>query len=126
MTTNILRIDASARRTGSITRKLADQVVSKFETAGPTQVTTRDLANGLPLIDEAWVGANFTAPSDRTPEQVERLALSDQLVAELQAADTVVIGLPMYNFGAPAALKAWIDLVARAGDRGRYVTVGPG
>jgi FMN-dependent NADH-azoreductase len=123
MTQHILRIDASARRSGSVSRDLADRIVARIG-AGAT-VTTRDLADGVPLIDEAWIGSAYTPPAGRTAEQRERLALSDTLVAELQAADTLVIGLPIYNFGVPAAFKAWIDQVARAGVTFEYSPQGP-
>jgi FMN-dependent NADH-azoreductase len=123
MTRNILRIDASARRTGSVSRDLTDKIVARI---GADHVTTRDLAlTPVPQIDEEWIGANFTPAADRTPEQAEALALSDALVAELQDADTIVIGLPVYNFGTPAALKAWIDNIARAGVTFRYTEAGP-
>ena len=78
MTTNVLRIDASARREGSISRGLTDQIIERL---AADHVTTRDLANGLPLINEAWVGANFTPSDERIPEQAEAVALSDTLVA---------------------------------------------
>lgn len=119
--THILRIDASARRDGSVSRDLTSKIIDRFDAT----VTTRDLAEGLPLIDEAWIGANFTPAADRTPEQTQTLALSDTLIAEIEATDTLVIGLPIYNFGVPAALKAWIDLVARAGVTFRYIENGP-
>ncbi|WP_306046856.1 FMN-dependent NADH-azoreductase [Nioella sp. MMSF_3534] len=122
MTHSILRIDASARRDGSVSRDLSDRIIARFPEA---TVTTRDLARGLPLIDETWVGANFTPEADRSPEQRETLALSDELIAELKDADTLVIGLPIYNFGVPATLKAWVDLVARAGVTFRYSEAGP-
>jgi FMN-dependent NADH-azoreductase len=123
MTHHILRIDASARRTGSVSRALNDRLIARF---GAADVTTRDLAaTPLPLIDEDWVGANFTAPEDRSETQRAALALSDALVAELRAADTIVIGLPIYNFSVPAGLKAWIDLVARAGETFAYTAEGP-
>ncbi|MEM7752229.1 MAG: NAD(P)H-dependent oxidoreductase [Pseudomonadota bacterium] len=125
MSSNILRIDASARRTGSITRDLNDKIIKRFENAGDTIVTVRDLANPLPLITEEWVGANFTDPFERSPAQTETLALSDELVAEVKAADVLLIGLPIYNFGVPAALKAWVDLVARARETFRYGEAGP-
>lgn len=119
----ILRIDASARKTGSATRALTANLI---ETLAPARVITRDLADTpLPQIDEDWVGANFTPADDRTEAQKARLGLSDTLVAELQEADTLVIGLPVYNFGVPAALKAWVDLVARAGLTFRYTADGP-
>lgn len=125
MTHRILRIDASARRTSSISRALTDRVVARYSATGETTVATRDLATGLPQIDETWIGANFTPAENRTDAQRQTLALSDELVAELQAAETIVIGLPIYNFGVPAALKAWIDLVARAGVTFRYTPDGP-
>jgi len=125
MPTNILRIDASARKTGSISRDLTDLIIDRFKTADVTEVTTRDLATPLPLITEAWIGANFTPAENRTPEQSDVLALSDMLIDELKAADVLVIGLPIYNFGVPAALKAWIDLVARAGVTFQYSETGP-
>lgn len=124
MTQNILRIDASARTTGSITRDLTDRIIARISGAD-APVTTRDLRTALPQIDEAWIGANFTPADDRTAEQRQTLALSDTLVAELQAADTIVIGLPIYNFGVPASLKAWMDLIARAGLTFEYTAEGP-
>lgn len=122
MTTSILRIDASARRTGSITRDLNDRLLDRFDTA---TITTRDLASGLPQINEAWIGANFTPDDKRSDEHRDTLALSDELVAEVQAADILVIGLPIYNFGVPSALKSWIDLIARVGVTFRYTESGP-
>ena len=122
--THILRIDASMRHDGSTTRTLTDATVEKLAASGAT-VTTRDLADGVQIIDQDWIGANFTEPQDRTPQQVERLTQSDTLIAELQAADIVVIGMPIYNFGIPAALKAWIDQVARARVTFRYTENGP-
>lgn len=119
---HILRIDASMRRDGSLTRELADRLVARL---APNVVTHRDLADGIPLIDEGWIAANFTDPAERTAEQHAALALSDRLVAELQAADTIVIGLPIYNFGVPAAFKAWIDQIARARVTFRYGETGP-
>ena len=74
---------------------------------------------------ESWVGANFTPDEARTAEQVQTLALSDTLIAELEAADTLVLGVPLYNFGVPAAFKAWIDLVARARKTFKYTENGP-
>ena len=122
MTHSILRIDASARRDGSVSRDLSDRIIARFAEA---DVTARDLAEGLPLIDEDWVGANFTPAEQRTDEQKAKLALSDTLIEEIKAADTLIIGLPIYNFGVPAALKAWVDLVARAGVTFQYTEQGP-
>ncbi len=125
MSINILRIDASARRTGSVTRDLNDRIIEKFKPSNDADVVIRDLANPLPLLTEDWIGANFTDPSERTNAQKETLALSDQLVAEVKGADILLIGLPIYNFGVPGGLKAWIDLIARARETFRYGENGP-
>jgi len=78
-----------------------------------------------PVLDEAALGALFTPASQRTPEQAARVALDDALIAEIQAADVVVVGVPMYNFGVPAPLKNWIDAVSRVGVTFRYTEKGP-
>ncbi|MGR3571629.1 FMN-dependent NADH-azoreductase [Brevirhabdus sp.] len=119
---NILRIDGSARIAGSVSRDLTDRITARFAGAA---VTRRDLSQPLPLIDEAWVGANFTPAEARTEAQHDALALSQTLVEELRAADVLVIGLPVYNFSVPASFKAWIDLIARAGETFRYTEAGP-
>lgn len=125
MPKHVLRIDASARKTGSITRELNAQIIDRFSSLGDTEVTHRDLTEALPHLTEDWIGANFTPAGTRTAEQNDTLAMSDTLIDELRAADILVIGLPVYNFGVPAALKAWIDLVARAGVTFRYSETGP-
>jgi FMN-dependent NADH-azoreductase len=122
----ILHIDASARKTGSVTRELTETLVKSLATANrDAKILTRDVSQGLPFIDETWVGATFTDPAERTPEQRLKLAVSDTLVSELKAADVVVIGTPIYNFSVPAALKAWIDQVARARETFQYTENGP-
>ncbi len=122
----ILRIDASMRHTGSVTRALTDKLVARLRAANPaSEVVHRDLADGLPMVDEAWIGANFTDPAERDDTQRAALAGSDRLVAEIKQADTLVIGLPIYNFGVPAAFKAWIDMIARARETFRYTETGP-
>ncbi|MEO1317204.1 MAG: NAD(P)H-dependent oxidoreductase [Pseudomonadota bacterium] len=122
MSNTVLHIDASMRREGSTTRTLSAAVL---ERQNATRLIRRDLADGLPLIDETWIGANFTPDEDRTPEQRAALALSEELIGEIEAADTLVIGVPMYNFGVPAAFKAWIDLVTRARRTFKYTETGP-
>ncbi|WP_224823874.1 FMN-dependent NADH-azoreductase [Cognatishimia sp. MH4019] len=122
MTRTVLRIDASARRTGSITRDLSDRIINRL---APETVITRDLTDALPQIDEDWMGANFTPAAERTAAQQDSLALSDALIDEIKQADTLVIGLPIYNFSVPAALKAWIDQIARAGVTFQYTENGP-
>lgn len=123
---NILRIDGSARVNGSVTRQLADQLISQLrEQNGNTQITQRELTDALPQITEGWVNANFTDPLDRSDEQKTILAQSDELVAELRDADVIVIAVPVYNFGIPAAVKAWVDLICRARETFRYTENGP-
>jgi FMN-dependent NADH-azoreductase len=122
MTQTILHIDASARTENSISRDLSARIVKRFKQA---DIVRRDLETPLPLITGDWVGANFTPAGDRDAVQSDTLALSDQLVAEINAADVIVIGTPIYNFSVPAVLKAWIDLIARAGVTFEYTANGP-
>ncbi len=123
---NILQINSSARREGVSTR-LADRIMARLRAVDPdATLTVRDLnATPHPVLDEAALGALFTPPSQRTPEQAARVAVDDALIAELAAADVVVLGVPMYNFGVPAQLKNWIDAVSRAGVTFRYTAAGP-
>ena len=121
---SVLRVDGSGRTEGSVSRMLTDSLIERLSADGAA-VTTRDLADGVPLVNQAWIAANFTPAEDRSDAQRHALSFSDALVAELQAADVVVIGAPIYNFGVPAALKAWIDLVARARITFRYTENGP-
>lgn len=124
MSRTILRIDTSATGAHSATRALSDQLLNKLTTSEDA-VVVRDLALGVPLLD-ASVTSNFaTAPDERSPESATTLAFADQLIAELKDADVLVIGAPIYNFGVPAALKAWADLVARAGATFEYTEQGP-
>jgi len=122
MTHTVLHIDASARLQDSVSRKMSAQIVAN-ETA--SKVLRRDLREGLPFLNESWVTGTFTPAENRSAAQNDALTLSDQLVAEVQAADTIVIGSPIYNFGVPAVLKAWIDQIARAGVTFRYTDEGP-
>lgn len=124
---NILRIDASARDEGSITRQLSDELIAALrDRHGRISIVTRDLARTPPpALDADWLAANFTEPQARDAQQRAVLALSDALVAELMAADMVILGVPVYNFGVPAALKAWVDRVARARVTFRYTENGP-
>jgi FMN-dependent NADH-azoreductase len=119
--TKILRIESSIKGGASVTRKLTDGLVAKFHDA---DVTVRD-AQGIPLIDGAWVGAAYTPADARTDDQKAALALSDRLIAELQAADVIVIGAPIYNFGVTGPLKAWIDQICRVGVTFAYTETGP-
>jgi len=122
----ILRVDSSVQRKQSITRKLGDEVVRRLMRQHPqARLTVRDLADPIDLIDADWVHANFTDPAERQERQRAALAGSDRLVAELDAADVVVLTAPVYNFSVPAALKAWIDMICRARLSFRYTESGP-
>lgn len=120
--TSVLRIDSSPRTVTSVSRQLADKVVDRL---APGTVVRRDVSGGLPVVGEEWIGANFTPAENRSPAQRDELGLSDSLVAELAAADVVVISLPIWNFGVPSSLKSWVDLVARAGVTFQYTSEGP-
>jgi FMN-dependent NADH-azoreductase len=122
---NLLQINSSGRFEGSITRQLSDLLVKQIRENQPElQLVQRDLATGLPFIDEQWIGANFTPNEQRSEVHKEALSFSDQLVNELQQAETIIIASPIYNFSIPAVLKAWIDLVARAQLTFRYTENG--
>ncbi|MDJ1006718.1 MAG: NAD(P)H-dependent oxidoreductase [Paracoccaceae bacterium] len=125
MTTTILKIDSSARHTGSVSRDLTQSIADRFAAAGDIRLIERDLADGVPFISEAWIDANFTKADQRSDGQKALLSTSDALVAEIQAADVLVIGVPIYNFSVPAAFKAWVDQVARAGLTFQYTEYGP-
>ncbi|WP_204115589.1 FMN-dependent NADH-azoreductase [Shimia biformata] len=122
MTTTVLHIDASARNEGSISRINSARIVDDLQ---PARVIRRDLAAGLPFLTEDFTTGTFADPEDRSAAQAKALEFSDQLVAELQEADVIVIGTAMYNFSIPAVLKAWIDQIGRAGVTFKYTENGP-
>ncbi|MCM2439419.1 NAD(P)H dehydrogenase [Agrobacterium vitis] len=120
----ILHIDSSARsgisgrdRHGSHTRRLSRRFIDLWSAArSHDAITYRDVGSTPPApVSEAWIAAAFCPPERRTDTQKALLAESDRLASELVAADLIVIGAPMYNFGVPAQLKAWIDNVVRVG-----------
>ena len=123
---NILQINSSARQDANSTR-VADAIVARLKVSQPeANVVLRNLATDPhPILDEAALGALFTPADQRTPEQAARVALDDALIAEVQAADVIVLGVPMYNLGVPVQLKSWIDAIARAGVTFRYTENGP-
>jgi FMN-dependent NADH-azoreductase len=124
--TQVLRLDASANGDNSNSRKLGNVLAQQLENLFPvSEIRQRDLNQELSFIDASWIAANFTASDERDELQNQRLAFSDQLIAELQWADHIILTTPMYNFGIPATLKAWIDLVCRAGVTFRYGANGP-
>ena len=124
---NILQINSSARTQGSQSTVLANELTARLLAVNPSAtVTLRDLAvTPHPVLDEAALHALFTPADARTPAQTERAALDDALIAEIQAADAVVLGVPMYNFGVPAQLKNWIDAIARVKVTFAYTDKGP-
>lgn len=115
--TTILHIDSSARLGRSHTRRLSARFIEAWLARRPHDtVIRRDV--GLeppPPVTEAWIAAAFTKPERRTPEMRATLAVSDALVDELERADLIVAGVPMYNFGLPAQMKAWVDNIVRVG-----------
>ncbi len=122
--TTVLQIDASARsgrssdsRHGSRTRRLTHRFVEAWRALSPEDpVLYRDIGTRPPRpVSGDWIQAAFTPPASREPWMREVLGESDTLVAEVKAADIIVIGAPMYNFGPPAQLKAWIDNIVRVG-----------
>ena len=123
----ILQINASARSSGANSTRLADTVTARLRAQqADAVVELRDLASDPhPVLDEPALGALFTPAAQRTAEQSARVALDDALIAQVQSADVIVLGVPMYNFGVPVQLKTWIDAIARAGVTFRYTEKGP-
>jgi FMN-dependent NADH-azoreductase len=124
---NILQINSSAKSEGSQSTRLAEKLGERLRAAHPeATLTVRDLSRTPhPVLDEAGLQALFTPADQRTPEHSARVALDDALIAEIQAADVVVLGVPMYNFGVSAQLKNWIDAITRAQVTFRYTANGP-
>ncbi len=135
---NILQINSSAQRQNSQSTRLANAIVTRLvalqaaaggksaSSASIASIVVRDLAQTPhPVLDEAALQALGTPAEQRTPGQAARVALDDALIAEIQAADVLVLGVPMYNFGIPAQLKNWLDAIARARVTFRYTENGP-
>jgi len=127
---NILQIHSSARADGSHSSRLARRIVERVRASLPepseAKITVRDLGRTPhPELNEAALQALFTPAEQRTPAQAARVALDDTWIAELQAADVLVLGVPMYNFGVPAPLKNWIDAISRAKVTFQYTANGP-
>jgi FMN-dependent NADH-azoreductase len=124
---NILQINSSARAENSQSTRLAAAIVDRVIAANPdATVQVRDLGRTPhPALDESALGALFTPADKRSAEQAARVALDDALIDELQSADVIVLGVPMYNFGVPTQLKNWIDAIARAGVTFKYTDKGP-
>jgi FMN-dependent NADH-azoreductase len=124
----LLRIDSSPLGDGaSFSRQLTAEFVEKWKKTHPGgHVIARDVASTkLSPINADWIGAAYAPKGTLTQGQREALALSDELIAELKAADEYVIGVPMHNFSIPGALKLWIDQVARVGETFSYENGAP-
>src|SRR6266542_3939889 len=114
--TKILKIDSSARLTGSYSRQLTSELVNKLsELYEDVEVVERDLNADLPFLTELMIGSFYTPEELRTLQQSQSLQMSDAVIKELKEADILVLGVPIYNFTIPAPLKAWIDLMVRTG-----------
>ena len=122
----ILRIDSSTQTETSQSRRLSNRIIDGLHALGKSpDVAVRDLDERLPQLDSAWIEANTTPIDDRTDDQRKTLALSDTLITEIEAADTLIIGVALYNFSIPASLKLWIDLVCRVRKTFAYSEDGP-
>lgn len=126
MTTRILRLDTSVFGESGASTRLSDALTAKLRSLyGEVEVVHRDLASEpLPHFSIDVINALQSEERARTPEQVKVKALADTLIEELLATDILVVAAPMYNFGIPSTLKAWIDYVARAGVTFRYTSAG--
>lgn len=113
----LLVVEASPRGEYSISRNLAQLFVQQWKIAHPDgEVVERDLAKSdLPYMNLPWLGASLTPLEKHTPEMKEVLQVSDALVAELLAADDIVISTPVYNYNIPANLKSYVDHIVRKG-----------
>lgn len=123
----LLQINTSIFSNGGESSRLADKFVAQWRQSNPDgRVVTRDFAaDPIPHITAERFLSFLAKPGERTPAQREVIDFSDALIAELEAADVIVLGLPMYNFGVPSTLKAYFDHIARAGKTFRYTEKGP-
>ena len=120
---SLLRIDSSPRGNASVSRRLGDIYTDTWKAANEgATVTTRDLAFQQPTyVDLQWIQSVYTPSDQHTEQHKAALKASDEFIAEVEAAETILITSPLYNFGIPAVLKAWIDHVVRAGRTFAYV-----
>ena len=123
----LLKIDVSPRGDASYSRQLGNTFLAGFQAAHPgSTVVTRDLAKNQPtFVDVQWIGGAFTPPEQLTDAHKAALKLSNEIIAEVQSADHILITTPMYNFQVPAVLKAWIDHLVRVGITVLYGANGP-
>lgn len=125
--TTLLRIDSSASGEHSKSRQLANEFVAKWLVDNPEgKVVLRDVnANPLPHFTSETLGALFTPEENRTDAQKAIVAIGDELIDEIEAADVITVSAPMYNFGIPSTLKSYFDYIARAGRTFQYTETGP-
>ncbi len=123
----ILHIISSPKGEASMSIKLGNTVIDKIKTEYPgSTVKVRDLTkNPFPHLEEATLAAFYTPAENHTPENREAVKHSDEAIAEIMDADIIVIGAPLWNFGVPSVLKAWIDHIARVGHTFKYTEAGP-
>ncbi|GEA10588.1 NAD(P)H-dependent oxidoreductase [Alteromonas sp. KUL49] len=123
---NILLIKSSLNGEQSKSNTLANQLAEQFTTLQNANVITRDIAaEPLSHLSQAEIGAWMTPEADRSQAQVELVNVSDTLINEVQNSDTLIVAIPMYNFGVPSTFKAWADRIARAGITFKYTETGP-
>jgi len=126
--TTLLQLNASINTSNGQSSQLANQFVAAFREKHPeAKIIVRDVAaaEAVPHLDAERFGAFIAKPEKRSNAQHAVVAYSDALIAELQQADVIVLGLPMYNFGVPSQLKAYFDHIARAGITFKYTDKGP-
>ncbi|MER2100074.1 MAG: FMN-dependent NADH-azoreductase [Pseudomonas qingdaonensis] len=123
----VLIIESSARLQDSVSRQLTRDFISQWQAANPAdQISVRDLAlNPVPHLDSHLLGGWMKPEAQRSAEEVQALARSNELTDEVLAADVMVLAAPMYNFTIPSTLKAWLDHVLRAGVTFKYTPTGP-
>jgi len=123
----LLFVSSSILGENSKSRALGLDFIETWKRRHPgTAVVERDLvAETLPHVTGAVLGAALTPAEKRSPEQAETAALADRLIEEIEAADVILLAVPMYNFSVPSTFKAWIDHIVRAGRTFRYGAEGP-
>lgn len=124
---NLLRIDSSLFSENGVSKQLADELIAELVKQNPRlNIVTRNLSNeGVPHIDADWISAHSTTEHQRSAKQQDQVNYSRQLIEEVQNADVLVIGAPMYNFNVPSVLKAWFDHITQAGVTFTYTPDGP-
>ena len=122
---NILFLKTSPKNEGSISTELGEYLVNQLTSVSKSTVTKRQLDEEIPFINQQIINGLYVDDSQKTVEQKEALKLSDTIVEDVNNHDTIVISTPIYNFSAPAVLKAWADMVARVNKTFSYTENGP-